>query len=73
MNKDTEDLTWKDHFWLIAFALFVVNAFIWHCFTAYRDAPEFDPSHSRYHDASLDLETQPIRTTQEYYESTKEP
>ena len=71
MNDDSDSLTLKDHFWLIAVCLFVLNAFIWHLVTAYRDAPDFAPSHSRYHDASLDLETQPIRTTQAYYESEK--
>lgn len=69
MNKDTDNLTWRDHFWPIAFALLAISGLAAHVWTQ----PDglLDPARSRYHDASLDLETQPITTTQAYYEQEK--
>ena len=66
MNQDTNDLTMKHHAFLIAFAVLLIGGLAGHVFNAPPDRP--NPAQSRYHDASLDLETQPITTTQAYYE-----
>lgn len=69
MNQDTNDLTMKHHAFLIAFAVLLIAGLAGHVFTSPPDQP--NPAQSRYHDASLDLETQPITTTQAYYEQEK--
>lgn len=56
---------------LLSFALLLFVGLLGHCVRAYRNAPTPDPSRSRYHDAGLDLETQPVTTTQAYYEREK--
>lgn len=69
MNQDTDTLRWRDHCWPIAAAVLAIGGLTGHLATQPAAVP--DPAHSRYHDASLDLETQPITTTQEYYEREK--
>ena len=69
--NDTDDLSFKDHFWLILFSAFAVGSFVAVLVRSSADEPKPSPSHSRYHDASLDLETQPVTTTQAYYEREK--
>ena len=58
---DTEDLSMKSHAWLLALTVALVTG----CFFAtWHPAPDpVQPGQSRYHDASLDLETQPITFT----------
>ncbi len=68
--QDTNNLTMRDHAWLIAFTVLLLGSWIWDVAT--HRVPDPEPAHgSRYHDASLDLETQPITTPQEYYEREK--
>ena len=69
--NDTEDLSFKDHLWLILFSAFAVGSFVAVLVRSSADEPKPSSSHSRYHDASLDLETQPVTTTQAYYEREK--
>ena len=69
--NDTDDLSFKDHFWLILFSAFAVGSFVAVLVRSSADEPKPSPSHSRYHDASLDTETQPVTTTQAYYEREK--
>jgi hypothetical protein len=67
--NDTDNLSFKDHFWLILFCLFAMGSLLTALIRAGVDVQ--DNTRSRYHDASLDLETQPVTTTQEYYEKEK--
>ena len=71
MNQDTDTLRWRDHCWIILAALLALAGLAGHVATQPAAVP--DPARSRYHDASLDLETQPITTTQEYYERASLP
>lgn len=66
MTLDTDTLRWRDHGWIILAALLALAGLAGHVAT--RPAAVQDPARSRYHDASLDLPTAPVTTTQEYYE-----
>ena len=67
--NDTDNLSFKDHFWLILFCLFAMASLLTALIRAGVDVQ--DNTRSRYHDASLDTETQPVTTTQAYYEREK--
>lgn len=61
----------KTDWLLITFTLLVFGGLLGHCVSSYLSAPAPDPSRSRYHDATLDVETQPVTTPQAYYEREK--
>jgi hypothetical protein len=67
--NDTDDLKFRDHLWLILFCVFAMASLLTALIRAGVDVQ--DNTRSRYHDASLDTETQPVTTTQEYYEREK--
>ena len=69
MNQDTNDLSMKHHAFLIAFAVLLIGGLAGHVLRS--PASPTNPAQSRYHDASLDLETQPATTTQAYYEQER--
>jgi hypothetical protein len=67
--NDTDDLKFRDHLWLILFCVFAMASLLTALIRAGVDVQ--DNTRSLYHDASLDLETQPVTTTQAYYEREK--
>lgn len=69
MNEEQKTAAW---YWAIGIAIALLYAVFYFVAMQQQQLKAHEkPTRSDYHDASLDLETQPVRTTQEYYEREK--